>query len=133
MEKGRYEMKLTEKYPFDETFEVYEYQDIGAKEAFHVAAVLAKFVEAWNGTAVPGMPVKFIDRDKKFVCVCQETDAHGFISPYIKTEIWSGRVLFWVFLKPECVNELHHEFTINVPLLDEDREWNENDCDYRGC
>ena len=111
--------------------------ELGKRDAFHVPAVLVRWVGA--GIPLPGAPVKFIDDTFKEVKAGDEDDRHAIIDPFVRAIDIQGNINFWVLLVPDVTAELSHNFKINindVPHVEIEQE-QEDDYDYddgcKGC
>lgn len=83
---------------------------VGVRDAFHVPAILVWSGDELNG----GDSVRFVDKNLTQIEKSDKEHRHGIVSPFIKDHIYSADHLFWVFLDPELVESLTHNFDVKV-------------------
>jgi hypothetical protein len=90
----------------------YSSTDVGRRDAFHVPGMLCMVI---NGDVNPGDKVRFVDDG--LVELAGDGESHGVVDPFIKMRGIGGRRLFWVFIDPAYVDNLSHQFDINIDAV----------------
>ena len=78
------------------------------RDAIHIA--IAPVVSASMDDLRPGQPIGFYRPDSDFHVIGNEADPIGIVDPFLtKPVAWRER--FWMFLMPNTVTSLRHEWT----------------------
>jgi hypothetical protein len=80
---------------------------VGRKDAFHIPSVLV----TTNHDLNPGQDVRFTDDDCDAVEPCERNKRQAIVDPFL-TKDQIEKSAFWVFIDPDLVSNLTHEFEI---------------------
>lgn len=104
--------------------------NIGKKDAFHVASIVANS----RSIVKPGDHVRFYS-DGFRVEVCDQKVSQGIVDPFLPVGDIYPLELFWVLMHPDHVKNLTHQFEVFNPdeeedfrLYDDDNDYPEEDC-----
>lgn len=105
-------------------------QNIGKRDAFHVACVLCEWDES-GAPPTPGMRVRFTGDAFSSVRQVQGDEcAHGVIDPFLTNNPPVYEAMFWVLLMPGLASAPRHDFEMQI-AIDEGMakgEWDCRDC-----
>lgn len=126
---------------------------LGSRDAFHVPSVLVTWAAPHiagselpsdgdrspiyrSGHHVPGANVRFTNDEQTQVEPCEYGERQAIADPFLES-IEFG-VAFWVFIIPELVGGLTHNFEILPkpnPLdnIEDEYEYDDDDCDWSSC
>jgi hypothetical protein len=123
-------------FPFTNASHVVER---GRRDAFHIPSVLVTWAAVKvAGSRMPGANVRFTNDEQTQVEPCEYSERQAVTDPFLET-IGAG-VAFWVFVIPELIGDLTHNFEI-LPkpkpldnITDEYEEPEGDDgCDWSAC
>ncbi len=86
-----------------------EYSELGKRDAIHVAYIIAEC----DICLPPGTSVQFTDNNLIKVESCSDSERHGITDPFMT----GPSNLVTVLIEPKYVNQISHNFDLNVDEL----------------